>query len=68
MKKLIIEKLNTIYSEENMIDNPLVCIECVGFCKCAKLILGTSISEIDTAEMSAMLIIMQHYLNFDKEQ
>lgn len=68
MKKLIIEKLNTIYSEENMIDNPLVCVECVGFCKCAKLILGTTIPEIDTAEMTAMLIIMQDYLNFNKEQ
>ena len=67
MKKLIIEKLNTIYSEENMIDNPLVCVECVGFCKCAKLILGVSIPEIDRVEMLAMLIIMQHYLDFYKE-
>lgn len=68
MKKLILEKINTIYSEENMIDNPLLGVECIGFCKCAKLILGTTIPEIEKVKMTAMLVVMQEYLNFYKEQ
>lgn len=68
MKKLIIEKLNTIYSEENMNNNPLLGVECVGFCKCAKLILGTTIPEIETSEITAMLVVMQEYINSYKEQ